>query len=82
MLGEWDDNVPTAQTIFGKLSNGPYKRLVQIGAGSHLVFMENNRMQLFREMQLFLDDRVFGIELKFTWPIEHANLLDGREEQD
>jgi len=59
VLGEWDGNVPTAQTIFGKLSNAPYKRLVQIGEGSHLVFMEKNRMQLFREVQLFLDDPSF-----------------------
>ena len=56
VLGEWDGNVPTAQTILGKLSNAPYKRLVQIGEGSHLVFMERNRMQLFREIQLFLDE--------------------------
>jgi pimeloyl-ACP methyl ester carboxylesterase len=57
VLGEWDEtNVPTAQTIFGNLSNAPYKRLVQIGEGSHLLFMEKNRMQLFREVQLFLDE--------------------------
>jgi pimeloyl-ACP methyl ester carboxylesterase len=56
VLGEWDGGVATAQTIFGKLSNAPYKRLVQIGEGSHLVFMEKNRMQLFREVQLFLDE--------------------------
>jgi pimeloyl-ACP methyl ester carboxylesterase len=57
VLGEWDTtNVPTAQTIFGNLSNAPNKRLVQIGEGSHLLFMEKNRMQLFREVQLFLDE--------------------------
>jgi pimeloyl-ACP methyl ester carboxylesterase len=57
VLGEWDEtNVPTAQTIFGNLSNAPNKRLVQIGEGSHLLFMEKNRMQLFREVQLFLDE--------------------------
>jgi pimeloyl-ACP methyl ester carboxylesterase len=59
VLGEWDGFVPTAQTIFGKLSSAPYKRLVQIGEGSHLVFMEKNRVQLFREVQLFLDDPSF-----------------------
>jgi pimeloyl-ACP methyl ester carboxylesterase len=59
VLGEWDGFVATAQTIFGKLSNAPYKRLVQIGEGSHLVFMERNRMQLFREVQLFLDEPNF-----------------------
>ena len=56
MLGEWDANVATAQTILGKLSNAPYKRLVQIGEGTHLVFLEKNRMHLFREVQLFLDE--------------------------
>ena len=56
VLGEWDPNVPTAQTIFGNLSHAPYKRLVQIGEGSHLVFLEKNRMHLFREVQLFLDE--------------------------
>jgi pimeloyl-ACP methyl ester carboxylesterase len=60
VLGEWDaTNVPTAQTIFGNLSHAPYKRLVQIGEGSHLLFMEKNRMQLFREVQLFLDEPNF-----------------------
>jgi esterase/lipase len=56
VLGEWDANVQTAQTIFGKLSHASHKRLVQIGEGTHLVFLENNRMQLFREVQLFLDE--------------------------
>jgi pimeloyl-ACP methyl ester carboxylesterase len=59
VLGEWDGFVSTAQTIFSKLSSAPYKRLVQIGEGSHLVFMEKNRVQLFREVQLFLDDPSF-----------------------
>jgi pimeloyl-ACP methyl ester carboxylesterase len=63
VLGEWDANVPTVPTVFGKLSNAPYKRLVQIGEGSHLVFMEKNRMQLFREVQLFLDDPSFWSEM-------------------
>ncbi len=56
VLGEWDANVATAQTVFGKLSNTSHKRLVQIGEGTHLLFMERNRMQLFREVQLFLDE--------------------------
>ena len=33
------------------------KRLVIIGEGTHGVLMEKNRMQLFREVQLFLDER-------------------------
>jgi hypothetical protein len=34
----------------------PYKRFVEIGEGTHSVLLEKNRMQLFREVQLFLDD--------------------------
>ena len=58
VVGEWDAVAsPTgAQAVFGKLSNAPYKRLVQIGHGTHLLFLEKNRLQLFREVQLFLDE--------------------------
>jgi pimeloyl-ACP methyl ester carboxylesterase len=56
VVGEWDALVTEAQAVFGKLSNAPYKRLVEIGQGTHLVFLEKNRIQLFREVQLFLDE--------------------------
>jgi pimeloyl-ACP methyl ester carboxylesterase len=59
VVGEWDAGTTapaSAQAVFGKLSNAPYKRLVQIGEGTHLVFMEKNRRQLFQEVQLFLDE--------------------------
>jgi hypothetical protein len=36
--------------------NAPYKRYVEIGEGTHTVMMEKNRMNLFREVQLFLDE--------------------------
>jgi len=39
-----------------KLVNAPLKRYVVIGEGTHSVIMEKNRMQLFREVQLFLDE--------------------------
>jgi pimeloyl-ACP methyl ester carboxylesterase len=57
-VGEWDAGTPVtgAQAVFGKLSNALYKRLVQIGHGTHLLFLEKNRMHLFREVQLFLDE--------------------------
>ena len=32
------------------------KRLVYTGQGTHLLFLEKNRMNLFREVQLFLDE--------------------------
>jgi alpha-beta hydrolase superfamily lysophospholipase len=57
VLGEWDGlNGAGAQPVFSRLTNTPYKRLVEIGQGSHLLFLEKNRAQLFREVQLFLDE--------------------------
>lgn len=55
---EWDADLPTpmAQAVFQRLTNAPYKRFVEIGEGTHTVIMEKNRMQLFREVQLFLDE--------------------------
>jgi pimeloyl-ACP methyl ester carboxylesterase len=55
---EWDQDTPSymSQTLFGLLKNAPAKRYVEIGEGTHTVIMEKNRMQLFREVQLFLDD--------------------------
>jgi hypothetical protein len=32
------------------------KRLVEIGEGTHFLMLERNRMQLFHEVQLFLDE--------------------------
>ena len=56
--GEWDQDTPAymAQAVFGLLENAAWKRLVVIGAGTHTVIMERNRMQLLREVQLFLDE--------------------------
>ena len=58
ILGEWDADTPPymAQAIFPRLINAPYKRLVMIGEGTHIIFTEKNRLQLFREVQLFLDE--------------------------
>lgn len=56
--GEWDQDTPgyMAQAIFGLLENAAWKRLVVIGEGTHTVIMEKNRLQLFREVQLFLEE--------------------------
>jgi pimeloyl-ACP methyl ester carboxylesterase len=59
VVAEWDalvTGVEAGEAVFGKLTNTQYKRLVQIGEGTHLVFLEKNRMHLFREVQLFLDE--------------------------
>ena len=58
IVAEWDaDNPPSmSQALFAGLTGAPYKRLVLIGEGTHSVMIEKNRMQLFREVQLFLDE--------------------------
>jgi pimeloyl-ACP methyl ester carboxylesterase len=58
ILAEWDADTPLymAQTLFPLLVNAPSKRLVVIGEGTHVVVTEKNRMQLFREVQLFFDE--------------------------
>jgi pimeloyl-ACP methyl ester carboxylesterase len=60
VLGEWDADTPPymAQALLPRLRNAPYKRLVLIGEGTHILFTERNRLQLFREVQLFLDEAI------------------------
>ena len=55
---EWDQDTPAymAQALFPKLTGAPYKRYVELGEGTHSIIMEKNRMNLFREVQLFLDE--------------------------
>jgi pimeloyl-ACP methyl ester carboxylesterase len=55
---EWDTDTPVhmAQQLFGLLINAPWKRMVEIGEGTHTVIMEKNRVQLFNEVQLFLEE--------------------------
>ena len=57
---EWDQDLPSymLHAYFAKLTNVPYKRYVEIGEGTHTVIMEKNRMQLFRAVQAFLDEKV------------------------
>jgi len=56
---EWDADLPSymVYAYFAKLKNAPYKRYVEIGEGTHSVIMEKNRMQLFRTVQHFLDEK-------------------------
>lgn len=58
IVGEWDaENPPAmAQALFAGLTNAPLRRHVVIGEAMHGVMMERNRMQLFREVQLFLEE--------------------------
>lgn len=58
ILAEWDADTPPymAQAVFAKLTGTPRKRMVMIGEGTHGVALEKNRLQLFREVQLFLEE--------------------------
>lgn len=55
---DWDADAPAymSQALFTKLTNVSLKRYVVIGEGTHTIIMERNRLQLFREVQLFLDE--------------------------
>jgi pimeloyl-ACP methyl ester carboxylesterase len=55
---EWDFDLPSyqAREYFAQLKKTPYKRLVEIGEGTHSVMLEKNRMQFFREIIGFLDE--------------------------
>lgn len=59
--GEWDQLTPPymSRSLFPLLVNAPEKRYVLIGEGTHALFMEKNRLQLFREVQAFLDESAF-----------------------
>ena len=56
--GNWDRDTPPymAKNILERLVNAPVARRVEIAEATHSVIMEKNRMQLFREVQLFLQD--------------------------
>jgi len=56
---EWDADLPTYQTqaYFNQLTHAPYKRWVELGEGTHTVMLEKNRMQFFRELVGFLEEK-------------------------
>jgi len=45
-----------AHAYFTQLTNTPWKRFVEIGEGTYTVFLEKNRVQLFREIAAFLEE--------------------------
>ena len=55
---EWDNPTPPymRQALFPLLSNAPGKRYVELSEGTHTIFLEKNRLQLFKAVQSFLDD--------------------------
>ena len=58
VVGDWDVDTPAymAQAILARLTSSPTKRLVIVGDGTHHLMLEKNREQMFREVQLFLDE--------------------------
>ena len=58
VVGDWDVDTPAymAQAILASLGSRE-KRLVIIGEGTHHLMLERNRVQMFREVQGFLDER-------------------------
>lgn len=56
---EWDADLPSYQAhgLFAQLKNVPYKRFVELSEGTHTVMLEKNRMQFFREIVGFLDEK-------------------------
>ena len=57
VVGDWDVDTPAymSQAILTRLGSRQ-KRLVIIGEGTHHLMLERNRTQMFREVQLFLDE--------------------------
>jgi pimeloyl-ACP methyl ester carboxylesterase len=58
VTAEWDGRNPATlgRELFTKLTNAAAKRFIEIGEASHFMMLERNRLQLFREVQLFLDE--------------------------
>ena len=58
VVGECDVDTPVymAEAILARLTGSSRKRLVIIGEGTHHLLLERNRLQMFREVQSFLDE--------------------------
>jgi pimeloyl-ACP methyl ester carboxylesterase len=56
---EWDTVLPAgmAHGLFAALVNAPYKRHIEFSEGTHYLMLEKNRMQVFREVQHFLEEQ-------------------------
>ena len=56
VVGDWDVDTPAymAQAILTRLGSRN-KRLVIVGEGTHHLMLERNRLQMFREVQMFLN---------------------------
>jgi pimeloyl-ACP methyl ester carboxylesterase len=56
---EWDRDCPIemSRAVFDRLTSAPYRRWVEIGEGTHSVFMEKNRWQVFDAVDGFLGEQ-------------------------
>ncbi|MGY4640330.1 alpha/beta hydrolase [Pseudomonas sp. B22129] len=54
--GDRDCPLEMSRTVFSKLINAVYRRWVEIGEGTHSVFMERNRWQVIGAVRQFLDE--------------------------
>ena len=56
--GEWDFDVPIDLSLafFRRLVGAPYRRWVEIGAATHLILMEKNRMAAVAAIRGFFDE--------------------------
>ncbi|NWB31331.1 alpha/beta hydrolase [Pseudomonas gingeri] len=55
--GDRDCPLELSRAVFSKLTQAAYRRWVEIGEGTHSLFMERNRWQVFGAVQAFLDER-------------------------
>ena len=55
---EWDADTPPTMgnAVFEKLVHAQYRRRILLSEGTHTIMLERNRIQLFREVQLFLEE--------------------------
>ena len=55
---EWDAVLPASMghALYAKLVNAPYKRYIEFSEGTHYLMLEKNRMQVFGEVQHFLEE--------------------------
>ncbi|TDV72651.1 alpha/beta hydrolase [Pseudomonas sp. LP_7_YM] len=56
VLGEWDIDVPpeAGMKYFKRAVKAPFKRLVTLSEATHMLVLEKNREQAFRELSVFI----------------------------
>ena len=59
VCAEWDVDVrpDMAHDLFARLTGASYKRLVEVGQGTHMLLMERNRRQAFDAVVAFLGEQ-------------------------